>query len=69
MMSIGLPELLVLLVIPGLFALIALVPFWRIFSKAGLAKELSLLILVPVLNLGVLYYLAFTDWPALNKSK
>jgi hypothetical protein len=44
-------------------------PFWRIFSKAGLAKQLSILMLVPLLNLGVLYYLAFTDWPSLNNSK
>jgi hypothetical protein len=67
--SVGLPELLIALAIPSVFALVALVPFWRIFSKAGLAKQLSILMLVPLLNLGVLYYLAFADWPSLNNSK
>ena len=41
-------------------------PFWRIFSKAGLQGALSLLMLVPIVNMFVPLYLAFADWPALK---
>ncbi len=39
--------------------------FWRVFSKAGFPGELSLLMLVPFLNLFMLFFLAFARWPAL----
>ena len=45
-------------------ALIAVIPFWRICTRAGLSPWLSLLIIVPLANLIFIYYLAFTDWPA-----
>jgi hypothetical protein len=46
-----------LLVIP-----IAIIPYWKIFGKAGFAPALSLLIIVPLANLIVLYYVAFAEW-------
>ncbi|MGB8031932.1 MAG: hypothetical protein WCF30_19945 [Terracidiphilus sp.] len=42
--------------------LLAVPPFWVIFKKAGLQPVFSLLILVPLVNIGVLYALAFTKW-------
>lgn len=50
-----------------LLAWIALIlpPFWKIFAKAGFSPWLALLILVPVVNLVVLYIAAFSPWPAL----
>jgi hypothetical protein len=49
--------------ISGLVAfLLALVAFWKIFSKAGFPGWLSLLLIVPVVNLIVLYYVAFSTW-------
>lgn len=44
-------------------AAVVIVPFWFIFSKAGYSKWLSLLMLVPLLNVMLLYFLAFTKWP------
>lgn len=41
-------------------------PVWRICSKAGFSGALSLLILFPVLNLFLLFFLAFAEWPALR---
>ena len=41
---------------------IVVVPFWRIFSRAGFAGALSLLMVVPLVNLIVLYYVAFARW-------
>ena len=46
-----------LLVIP-----LFLIPYWKIFSKAGFSGWLSLLMVVPLVNLVVLYYVAFTNW-------
>lgn len=43
-----------------ILALFVVVPFWRV----GFSGWLSLLILVPLLNLGLLYFLAFAGWPA-----
>lgn len=45
-------------------ALFLLVPFWRICQRAGFSGWLSLLILVPMLNIALLYYLAFAEWPS-----
>ncbi len=44
-------------------AAVIIVPFWFIFSKAGYSKWLSLLMVVPLLNLILLYFLAFSKWP------
>jgi hypothetical protein len=45
-----------------IFAVIGLVPYWKIFSKAGFSGWLSILMLVPLVNLVVLYLVAFSNW-------
>lgn len=47
-----------------IFAVIAVIPFWRLCSRVGHSPWLSLLILVPLVNLIFIYYLAFGEWPA-----
>lgn len=42
---------------------ITVVPFWRIFAKAGYTGWLSILMLIPLVNFILLYYLAFAKWP------
>jgi hypothetical protein len=50
----------------GIIALIGaaiyIVPFWFIFKKAGFSPWLCLLLVFPLVNLIMLYVLAFTDW-------
>lgn len=41
-----------------------LIPGWRIASKAGYSGAWSLLLLVPLLNVVVLWVFAFVRWPA-----
>lgn len=49
---------------------IVVLPFWYIFSKAGHSKWLSLLMVIPLVNIVLLYFLAFSKWPSLtNKSQ
>ena len=42
--------------------LIVVIPYWKIFGKAGFPRALSLLMLVPLVNLIVLYVVAFSQW-------
>ena len=46
-----------------IFAALVVIPFWFIFTKAGYSKWLSLLMLVPIANVIMLYFLAFSTWP------
>ena len=38
------------------------IPYWFIWKKAGFSPALSLLMLIPLLNLVMLYVLAFSEW-------
>jgi hypothetical protein len=46
-----------------IIAVVAVIPFWRLCTRVGFSPWLSLLILVPLVNLGFVYYLAFSEWP------
>lgn len=62
------PMFLMLFLMFGIFfgliavAIKALI-FCRICSKAGYSWALGLLILVPIANIIIAFYLAFADWP------
>jgi hypothetical protein len=43
-------------------ALLWILPFWFIFKKAGFSPWLSLLLFVPLVNLVMIYILAFSEW-------
>ena len=50
-------------------AVIMIIPFWKIFQKAGFNGALSLLMFIPIVNIIAIFYLAFADWPALRKGQ
>ena len=50
-----------------LFSAAIICPIWRIFQKAGFPKWLSLLTVIPVVDLIVLYYVGLAHWPAQRK--
>ncbi len=62
------PGFLILLMMFGIFfgliavAIKALI-FCKICSKAGYSWALGLLILVPIANIIIAFYIAFADWP------
>jgi hypothetical protein len=62
--NIGVPELLLLL----LFFIFVVLPFWRIFGKAGFPPALALLMVVPLVNIVMLFVLAFASWPTLART-
>lgn len=44
-------------------AVIIAAVWWQIFSKTGHGGWMGLLMLIPVVNLIMLLFLAFSDWP------
>jgi len=43
-------------------SLVVIVPYWMIFKKAGFPAFLGILMVVPLVNLVLLYVLAFSQW-------
>ncbi len=41
---------------------VAVIPYWMIFKKAGFNPWLSLLFFVPIANIIILYVVAFSRW-------
>jgi hypothetical protein len=58
----GIGGLIVIVLLVALFVWV----YFRIFSKAGFSGWLALLMLVPLVNVGMLLFLAFAEWPALR---
>jgi len=46
-----------------LLVVLLVVPYWKIFGKAGFSPWLALGMLVPLANFVLLFYLAFATWP------
>jgi hypothetical protein len=51
-----------------LAALIIILPYWKIFGKAGFPRILGLFMIIPLVNLILLYVLAFSRWKTLPPS-
>ncbi|MFQ6003203.1 MAG: hypothetical protein ACE5KJ_05595 [Candidatus Zixiibacteriota bacterium] len=64
--GIGLQELVLLFLIFLIWAII-LIPYWKIFGKAGFPGWYSLSQIIPILNIIALYFLAFAKWPIYSK--
>ncbi|MEW6363947.1 MAG: hypothetical protein AB1714_04845 [Acidobacteriota bacterium] len=63
--ALGVAELVMVVVV----VFIIVLPFWKIFSKAGFPPALSLLMLLPLINILMLFYLGFAEWPRLRQAK
>jgi hypothetical protein len=63
--TMGVSFLGLFILLGGLIGVVLLpVCFWRICEKAGFSPWLGLGILLPVVNLALLFFLAFSEWPA-----
>jgi hypothetical protein len=45
-----------------LIALVVIIPYWKIFGKAGFPRIFGLFMIIPLVNLILLYVLAFSHW-------
>ena len=49
-------------------SLIVIIPYWMIFKKAGFPAFLGILMVVPLVNIVLLYVLAFSQWKVVPSS-
>jgi hypothetical protein len=43
-------------------SVLVIIPNWNIFKKAGFNPYLSLLLIIPIVNICTVYYVAFSKW-------
>ncbi len=63
MNNIGLPSILMMVV----YAAVVVVPFFQLWKRTGHSGWISLLMLIPIVNLVMLYVLAFKRWPSVDQ--
>lgn len=63
MNNIGLPGILMMVV----YAAVVVVPFFQLWKRTGHSGWISLLMLIPIVNLVMLYVLAFKRWPSVDQ--
>ena len=66
-MAMGIVELIAIFFILAIWLGALVLPFWKIFGKAGFSPWFSLTMVVPLLNIIMLYYLGFSKWPNQNQ--
>jgi len=49
-----------------IYAVIVVVPFYQIWKRTGHNGWIALTMVVPIVNVVMLYVLAFKEWPALG---
>jgi uncharacterized protein (DUF58 family) len=59
-MMMGSPMMIVMCLIVGIVAVVAL---WRIFAPAGFPGWYGVAVVIPMVNLLLVLFLAFTEWP------
>jgi hypothetical protein len=60
----GSAELVIIVV-----AVLCVWAYWRIFTKAGYPGAMGILMVIPLLNVIMLFFLAFSEWPVLKELK
>ncbi|MDZ4096129.1 MAG: hypothetical protein U1D35_14610 [Paracoccaceae bacterium] len=63
MNNMGLPGLLMIVI----YAALVVVPFFKLWQRTGHNGWISLLMLIPLVNIVLIYVLAFKSWPALDE--
>ena len=58
---------LVILPFALLFAVLPVIAFWKICSRAGFNGALGLLMLLPIANIILPLYVAFSKWPVFEQ--
>jgi hypothetical protein len=53
--------------IAGVLLVLMIIVWWKIFEKTGYGGAMSLLMLLPIVNIVMLLVLAFGEWPVLQE--
>jgi hypothetical protein len=59
----GMGLLMVIMVFALIMTIISIFLWWKIFSKAGYSGALALLMLIPLVNIIMIFFLALAEWP------
>ncbi len=62
-MIMGSPSIIVMLIV----GIVAVVAFWRIFAKAGFPGWYGVGVVIPMVNILLVLFLAFAEWPLERK--
>ncbi len=65
---LGLPPWMMFVVF-GVTMLVLAIAFYQLYKKAGYNGLLGLLMLIPGVNLAMMLFLAFADWPVLKQAR
>jgi hypothetical protein len=71
MPHLGTTELIIILfILPFVlfFSILPVIVWWKICSRVGFSGALGLLMLVPIANIILPFYVAFASWPALEQA-
>ena len=60
--GLGLAELIIIAIV-FTFAVLTLIPWFFIYRKAGYHPAMGCLMFLPLVNVVMLFVLAFSDWP------
>lgn len=53
----------------GLVVIFFVYLYWKVFARAGYSGWLSLLMAVPLVNVAIFVWFAFSDWPVAKKAR
>jgi hypothetical protein len=67
-LSIGIPELLVSLSVAAGVALLIIVPAARILRRIGHPQWIAIAAVIPLLNIVLLWHVAYSAWPAVERN-
>jgi CDP-diglyceride synthetase len=60
--SLGMPEVIVLIIVV-VVSIVCMLPWFFIYKKAGYHPAMGCLMFIPLVNLVMMFILAFTEWP------
>jgi uncharacterized membrane protein len=60
--NLGIQELIIIAIIGGI-GIVAVIPWFFIYKKAGYHPAMGCLMFLPIVNIVMLFVLAFSDWP------
>ncbi|MGB8621921.1 MAG: hypothetical protein WCD16_03785 [Paracoccaceae bacterium] len=51
-----------------IYAVLVVVPFYKLWQRTGHNGWIALLMIIPLVNVVMLYVLAFKEWPATDRT-
>jgi len=63
MRSLGVPEVAAIMVLVVVILIVTMLPWFLIYKKAGYHPAMGCLMFIPLVNLVMMFVLAFAEWP------